>query len=102
VSSVRFTALAEADLANIVDFIARSAGAERADRVLSAVLDAAERLAANPRIGHKREDLTDDNVRFWSVHSFLLVYRTHRRTVEIVRVVSGWRDLTVLLERGAE
>jgi plasmid stabilization system protein ParE len=99
---VRFTPLAEADLGEIVEYIARHAGADRADRVLSALLAAADRVGSNPRIGHIRRDLTDHDVRFWPVHSFLLVYRARQRRIEIVRVLSGWRDIAALLGRDTE
>jgi plasmid stabilization system protein ParE len=102
VTQVRFTPLAESDLAEIVELIARRAGADRADRILSALLDAADRLGTNPRIGHVRRDLTDEDVLFWPVQSFLLVYRARPRWVEIVRVVSGWRDIAALLARDEE
>lgn len=48
-------------------------------------------------MGHRREDLTLRAVLFWPVHSFLIVYRPDTRPLEIVRVVSGWRDVSRLL-----
>ena len=32
------------------------------------------RLAQTPLMGHLREDLTDEPVRFWSVYSYVIVY----------------------------
>jgi plasmid stabilization system protein ParE len=77
VSSVRFTPLAEADLVGIVDFIAEEAGPDRANRVLSDILRAVDRLADRPGVGHARADLTDEKVLFWSVQGFLIIYRRH-------------------------
>ena len=50
-----------------------------------------------PEIGHVREDLTDLPVRFWSVYSYLIIYRVEKRTLRITRIVSGYRDVGSLL-----
>lgn len=36
-------------------------------------------------------------MRFWVVHSYLIVYRAEVEPIEVVRVVSGFRDLIELL-----
>ena len=54
-------------------------------------------LAEMPAIGHTREDLTDKPVRFWPVGRYLIIYRPERRPIEIVRLVSAYRDVTALL-----
>jgi plasmid stabilization system protein ParE len=51
------------------------------------------RLAAFPRIGHIREDVADESLRFWSVYSYLIAYRPERKPIEIVRVLHGARDI---------
>ncbi len=61
------------------------------------MFDACQRIAENPRIGHRREDLTDRPVLFWPVGSYLIVYNPARKPVEIVRVVHGARDVPSLL-----
>jgi plasmid stabilization system protein ParE len=98
VTAFRFTALAEADLAEILDYIARTGSEARAEGVLHDLLHAARLLAEQPRMGHLRGDLTPRAVLFWPVHSVLLVYRPDTRPLEIVRVISGWRDAPRLLE----
>jgi plasmid stabilization system protein ParE len=98
VKPVRFTPLAEVDIGAIVQFIAREHGPDRADDVLSHILDATERLAERPGIGHTRADLTDEKVLFWPIRGFLVVYR-RQRPLEIVRVLSGRRDVARLLRR---
>lgn len=52
---------------------------DAADRVLDDVFRAFARLAESPGIGHKRQDLTTRNVRFWPVHSYLVIYRDQIR-----------------------
>jgi len=51
-----------------------------------------------PGMGHSREDLTARAVRFWAVHSFLIVYRPDTEPLQILRVVSGWRDVREVLD----
>ncbi len=70
-SRIRFTALAEGDLEEIIDYIADEASANRARLVLNQILRAADRLAEMPGMGHRREDLTEEDVLFWPVHSYL-------------------------------
>lgn len=58
---------------------------------------AMQRLAQMPGIGHVREDLADETLRFLPVRSYLIIYRPDARPIQIVRVVSGYRDIAELL-----
>lgn len=61
--------------------------------------DALGRLAENPGLGHRREDLTDLPVFFWNVlDRYAVVYRK-RRPLEIVRVLPWKMDIPTLLQR---
>ena len=97
-SGWQLTELAERDLREILDYVELEHGPVRADRILDDFVTAFDRLAAQPRIGHARRDLTDLDVAFWSVHSWLVVHRLERRTLVIVRVLSGRRDVRKLLD----
>lgn len=68
-----------------------------ARRIRLQIFEACQKIAENPRIGHRREDLTDKPVLFWPVGSYLIVYNAARKPVEIVRVVHGARDIPSLL-----
>jgi plasmid stabilization system protein ParE len=48
-------------------------------------------------MGHLREDLIDEALRFWSVYQYPIIYRAGAQPIEIVRVVSDYRDITQLL-----
>lgn len=48
-------------------------------------------------IGHLRPDLTERPVRFWPVRSYLIVYRADIRPIQVIRVLSGYRDVATLL-----
>ena len=84
------------DIREIWAFIAQDS-IKAARRVRLQILDACQKLAENPGIGHSREDLTDKSVLFWPVGSYLIIYNPVRRPVEIVRVVHGARDVPSLL-----
>jgi len=88
------TQVAAADIEEIWDFIAAD-NVDRADRVVEDIFNAIDTLVEMPGIGHSRADLADETLRAWRVHSYLIVYR-ERRPLEIIRVVSGFRDLFAL------
>ena len=88
---------AVADLDEIWLYIARGS-VRAADRVLDEIYEAMIRLNKMPHIGHLREDLAREPLRFWPVRSYLIIYRPDRRPIEIVRVISGYRDIGELLQ----
>lgn len=96
--SFRLTPAAEEDLGEILAYVAEHASPSRADRVLAEVFRAAELLGESARIGHRRDDLTDEAVLFWPVVGLLLVYLPEDRPITIVCVMHGSRDPTVLQE----
>ncbi len=59
------------------------------DHIAEDDLDAADRV---------REDLTDEPLRFWPVRRYLIVYRPDSDPLEIVRVLSAYRDVKKLLQ----
>jgi plasmid stabilization system protein ParE len=56
------------------------------------------RLAELPGLGHVRDDLADESLRVWTVRSYLVTYRPETRPLQIVRGLSGYRDIATLLE----
>jgi plasmid stabilization system protein ParE len=85
------------DLELIRDFIAVDS-VQAADRVIDQFFETFEQLAAWPKTGHVRTDLTSKNVRFWPVGSYLVVYRDHSDGVQIVAVLHGSRDVPSVLD----
>jgi len=88
---------ATADVEQIEAFLDEHAP-HATDRVPQAMRRAIRRVAANPGIGHLREDLTDEPLRFYAVWSYLVIYRD-TQPVEIVRVLHGARDVVRELRR---
>ena len=55
------------------------------------------KLAKTPGMGHFRGDLAAEPLRFWHVRNHLIIYRGEKRSVEIVRVLHGARDVQAIL-----
>lgn len=87
------------DLDEIWLFVARDS-LNAADRVIDDLYAAIYRLAESPGLGHLRDDLTDAPLRFWNVYQYLIVYRSESMPIEVVRFVSGYRDVEELLRGG--
>ena len=78
------------DLEDIWEYIARD-NVDAADRVVAELLAAFDTLAASPRIGHSRPDLTERQVRFWPVRAYLVVYAPESQPMRILTVAHGQR-----------
>lgn len=87
-----------ADIEEIVGYIAKDKPGV-AKRVGDRFASTFDVLAKNPELGHLREDLTMRPVRFWPVFSYLVVYRAETKPLQILRVLSEYRDLAALLGR---
>ena len=92
-----YSPAARLDLLEIWEYIARD-NLDAADRVEREIQQAVSMLARNPGLGHCRRDLTSKPVRFWPVHSYLIIYLPDSRPLEIVRILSGYRDIAELLK----
>lgn len=91
---------AQRDIEDIWRYIAEDNPAA-ADRIETALYDAFAMLARNPQLGHKRVDLTRKPVRFWSVHSYMVIYDPRTQPLHILRVLSGYRDVSAILDGDA-
>ncbi|WP_052668762.1 type II toxin-antitoxin system RelE/ParE family toxin [Nitriliruptor alkaliphilus] len=96
-ASLLLSAPAASDLREIHAYIAADDPAA-ARRILDDLRDAMHRLADLPGLGHVRDDLADETLRVWTVHPYLVIYRPETRPLQIVRVLSGYRDIATLLE----
>ena len=91
---------AQEDLVAIRDYYLNEAGYRIARQMLVELTRAFRTIAQTPGIGHKREDLAGDRpVLFWRMRDYLIVYRSAVKSVEIVTVVRGSRDVAVILKR---
>ena len=92
----RLSPQAYQDTDEIWEFIALD-NLDAADRVRDKIFEAFEKLAEMPGMGHLRENLAEEPLRFWPVYSCLIIYRPDSRPLEIVRVLHGARDVRNLL-----
>jgi antitoxin ParD1/3/4 len=90
------TAAAEGDLLKILEHLEGDTPSAIL-RVVDALDEAMQLLADNPGIGHMRTDLTDADIRFWSVFKYLVIYRPETKPLQILRVLHGRRDVKRLL-----
>ena len=90
------TPRAKQDVNDIWDYIAND-NIEAADRVLDALVNAMIKLAKNPGMGHRRDELTDTRHRFLLVYSYLIVYRHETKPLQIIRVLHAARDVQSIL-----
>jgi antitoxin ParD1/3/4 len=86
------------DLVQIWRYIKNNASLEMADRVESVIREKIVFLAGNSGAGHWRRDLTEEPVRFFSIYSFLIVYRPETKPLQVVAILHGSRDVEELLK----
>ncbi len=86
------------DLLQTWNYLAEHASLEVADRVLADIEAAICDIAKAPATGHRRIDLTDRDILFFRVHSYLIVYRPDKRPLNVLRVLHSARDVKSLLD----
>lgn len=86
------------DLVEIWAYLCEKASKEVADRVEFTVRERFAFLAENPGAGHSRNDLTAEEVKFFPVYSYLVVYRPGTKPLQIVSVLHGRRDIKQILD----
>jgi plasmid stabilization system protein ParE len=85
------------DLVQIWRYIKGKASLDMADRVESVIRERIVFLARTPASGHWRKDLTGESVKFFSVYSYLIVYRPETKPLQVVAILHGHRDVGQLL-----
>jgi plasmid stabilization system protein ParE len=89
------------DLVDIWRYLKKESSEETADRVESVIRSKFAYLAEFPNGGHWRHDLTSADVRFFSVYSYLIVYRPETEPLQIVAILYARRNVAKLLpQRG--
>jgi plasmid stabilization system protein ParE len=85
------------DLVEIWRYIRKESSQQTADRVESVIRSKFSYLADFPHGGHLRRDLTDAEVRFHAVYSYLIVYRPETKPLQIVAILHAHRDVEKIL-----
>ena len=93
------TVEAQQDLKQIRDYVLQEGGFRVARYVVTSIVNGFRSIARTPGQGHLREDLTARReLRFWSVFSYLIVYRIDKKPLNIVAIIHGKRQVEQLLE----
>lgn len=69
-----------------------------ADRTLSKIREEIRNLRDSITLGHHRPDLTDLDLHFLGVFSFLIVFRRLETSLQIVGVIHAARDMPQILD----
>ncbi|NEO88205.1 MAG: type II toxin-antitoxin system RelE/ParE family toxin [Spirulina sp. SIO3F2] len=92
-----FTRTASQDVEAILDRLADLSTVDRSETFLQKLNQVCGKLLAFPGMGRKRYELLPD-LRSFPVENYLIFYRPLAEGIEILRVVSGYRDLEQLFE----
>ena len=93
-SRCEFTDRAIIDLEDIHDFVAQDSPSAAA-RSVALIRERCFLLAENPLLGRSRPDLAP-YLRSFPVGNYIIFYRPAENGVQILRVVSGFRDIGAL------
>ena len=91
----RLTEPAIQDIEQIADYIASQSGLDKADRFLSKLEAKLAKIAQFPNLGRQRDEILPC-LRSLPMDNYLILYMPIGQDVEILRVVSGYRDLSAL------
>jgi toxin ParE1/3/4 len=91
----RLTKPAIQDIEQIADYIAQQSGLEQSEDFLSKLESKFSKIVNFPLIGRKRDEILT-NIRTIPLDKYLILYMPIGDNIEILRVVSGYRDLSKL------
>ena len=95
----RLTADAILDIDEISLYLMERERLEVGDRIVTELFRSFDRLAAMPRIGHRRSDLTRKDVLFFKTYSYLIVYTPRIKPLSILGILHGSRNIARILRR---
>ena len=90
-----FTPTASRELEGILDYVAQWGRLDSSEQLLGRINTTCQKLANFPGMGRSREEFPPE-VRCFPVRDYLICYRATDMGVEILRIVSGYRDLGAL------
>ncbi len=97
-ASLRVSPEAETDLDDIWVYVAKeSQSLERADQFLDRFAAFFARLAENPYLGRRRDDLRP-GYRSFPVSDYVVIYRVADEEVLLLRIIRGSRDISDLIK----
>jgi toxin ParE1/3/4 len=97
----RLTKPAIQDIEEIADYIAQQSGLEQSERFLSKLESKFSKIVTFPRLGRKRDEILN-NIHTIPLDNYLILYLPIGDDIEILRIVSGYRDLSTLFTEADE
>ena len=91
------TTPANIDLEDILRRVADLSGFDKSDRFLTQFTEKLKNIVSFPNLGKSRPEW-GNNYRSIILDDYLIIYRVTEELVEILRVVSGYRDLDELFK----
>ena len=89
--------IAESDMISIAEYIAKDKKSAAA-KMLKLFYDSFNKLSIYPELGFSRPDFTYKDVKFFVVkRNYLIVYKTTKDEIHILRVLSAYQDICALL-----
>ena len=83
------------DLERIADYLGSNYGLANSERFIDGITSRLKHLAQFPRIGRSREEMAK-GLRSLPYEKYLILYKVDERSIKVVRVVSGYQDLSML------
>jgi plasmid stabilization system protein ParE len=62
------------------------------------LLDAFDLIAANPGLGHLRQDLIPRSIYFYNVDSYQILYMRDREPLKVIAILHAARDIAALMQ----
>jgi toxin ParE1/3/4 len=83
------------DIETIADYIAHQSGLTRSEYFLDRLDEKLAKIAQFPRLGRQRNEILP-GLRSLPIDSYLILYMPFLEDIDILRVVSGYIDLSAL------
>jgi plasmid stabilization system protein ParE len=96
------TPRAQRHLRTILNDIEEYSGEGRRLATEQSLLSAFAAIAANPGIGHLRKDIVPAELYFHSARPYAVIYRRFELPTQIIVIIHGARDLSVLLQNESD
>jgi toxin ParE1/3/4 len=91
--TIKYDASAIEDLRQIWRYYAENAGPESSERFLRRIMSTLEgMITKHPHVGRRRLELGTD-IRSFPIVPYVVFYRADRRTLYIIRILHGHRDI---------
>lgn len=97
----RLTEPAVKDIEQIVNYIAKKAGLLQSERFLTKLDGKFAKIVQFPNLGRRRDEILV-GLRSLPIDDYLILYMPIDKDVEILRVISGYRDISALFAEESE